>query len=86
MRQQANHKRISVKINRCEEETVIYISNTISEPVEIIDNHIKSTKENSLEHGYGLRNIETILNKYGASFVLSADDGWFSFCTIIPNE
>ena len=82
----ANHKRISVKINRCEEETVIYISNTISEPVEIIDNHIKSTKENSLEHGYGLRNIETILNKYGASFVLSADDGWFSFCTIIPNE
>lgn len=46
----ANHKRISVKINRCEEETVIFVRNTISEPVEIIDNHIKSTKENSLEH------------------------------------
>ena len=66
--------------------TVISVRNTISEPVEIIDNHIKSTKENSLEHGYGLRNIETILNKYGASFVLSADDTWFSFCTVIPNE
>ena len=82
----ANNKRISVKINRGEEETVISVRNTISEPVEIIDNHIKSTKENSLEHGYGLRNIETILNKYGASFVLSADYTWFSFCTVIPNE
>lgn len=82
----ANHKRISVKINRDEEETVISVRNTISEPVEIIDNHIKSTKENSLEHGYGLRNIETILNKYGASFVLSTDDEWFSFCTVIPNK
>ncbi|MGN1404859.1 MAG: sensor histidine kinase [Erysipelotrichaceae bacterium] len=80
------NKRISVKINKGEEETVISVRNTISKPVEIIDNHIKSTKENLLEHGYGLKNIESILNKYGASFVLSADDEWFSFCTIIPNE
>lgn len=77
------NKRVTLKINKGEHETVISIRNTISEPLNITNNYIKSTKTNAFEHGYGLKIIKTILNKYNASFVLSTEDGWFTFSTVI---
>ncbi len=35
-------------------------------------------------HGYGLRNIEAAVEKYGGSISITADDGWFSLRMLFP--
>lgn len=37
-------------------------------------------------HGYGLRNIEAAVEKYGGSISITADDGWFSLRMLFPRQ
>ena len=48
-------------------------------PVQIINGQIPTTKSEPLLHGYGLRNVKDILNKYEAEYTFSFEDGRFIF-------
>lgn len=48
-------------------------------PVLIINGQIPTTKSEPLLHGYGLRNVTDILNKYEAEYTFSFEDGRFIF-------
>ncbi len=67
----------------CEESLYISIRNT-SQPVEIVNGLIETTKEPRHEHGFGLPNIRHILNGLSAEFAYHFKDGWFHFVAEIP--
>lgn len=50
-----------------------------SHPVQIVGGQIATTKPEPLLHGYGLRNVEDILDKYQAEYTFSFEDGRFIF-------
>lgn len=69
----------------CEESLYISIRNT-SQPVEIVNGLIETTKEPRHEHGFGLPNIRHILNGLSAEFAYHFKDDWFHFVAGIPLE
>ncbi len=56
-----------------------------SHPVQITGGQIATTKPEPLLHGYGLRNIEDILDKYHAEYTFSFKDGRFIFTADWPD-
>ena len=56
-----------------------------SRPVEIVGGQIATTKPDPLLHGFGLRNVEDILEKYHAEYTFSFEDGRFIFTADWPD-
>lgn len=56
-----------------------------SRPVEIVGGQITTTKPDPLLHGFGLRNVEDILDKYQAEYTFSFEDGRFIFTADWPD-
>ena len=82
-----NHKTILLKMNANPDANFLYIENPAEQPVTIVNNHIVTTKKKRPEHGYGLKNISTILSQYDADFALDyqADTQMFCFSVqIVP--
>ncbi|WP_370827908.1 sensor histidine kinase [Fournierella massiliensis] len=56
-----------------------------SEPVQVCDNMVITTKPNTLLHGYGLQNVRSTLNKYDSYFGIDYQNGWFLAYAEIQN-
>lgn len=56
-----------------------------SRPVQITGGQIATTKPEPLLHGYGLRNVEDILDKYHAEYTFSFKDSRFIFTADWPD-
>lgn len=63
----------------------ISIRNT-SEPVQIVDGKIPTSKQDSLSHGFGLLSVTYVLDKLGAEYTFGYDEGWFHFAAEIEQE
>lgn len=63
----------------------IAIRNT-SQPVQIENGQIETSKGDKRNHGYGLGNIRYLLDKLGGEYTFDYDDGWFQFVAEIPVE
>lgn len=74
-------KNIVVKIMMEDEGAILSIRNT-SNPVTINGNQIKTTKENRVEHGFGLKSITRCLDKYNFTYAMQYQEGWFNFTAI----
>ena len=61
-----------------EESIYISIRNT-TEPVEIVNGTITTTKSNPAEHGFGLPAVKYILEQLHAEYTFDCCDGWFQF-------
>lgn len=66
-----------------DESIYISVRNT-SEPVNIYDGEILTTKQNATEHGYGLPAVKYILNQLDAEYTFAYQNGWFQFAAEIP--
>ena len=60
----------------------ISIRNT-SEPVQIVDGKIPTSKQDSLSHGFGLMSVTYVLDKLDAEYTFGYEDGWFDFAAEI---
>ena len=60
----------------------ISIRNT-SEPVQIVDGRIPTSKADSLSHGFGLLSVTYVLEKLNAEYTFGYDEGWFHFAAEI---
>lgn len=60
----------------------ISIRNT-SEPVQIVDGKIPTSKQDSLSHGFGLLSVTYVLDKLDAEYTFGYDEGWFHFAAEI---
>ena len=48
--------------------------------MKIVDNRVATTKHDAAQHGYGLKNIETIMEQFHADYVLDYQDSTKTFC------
>lgn len=63
----------------------ISIRNT-SEPVQIVDGKIPTSKQDSLSHGFGLLSVTYVLDMLDAEYIFGYDEGWFHFAAEIEYE
>ena len=75
-----SNKTIRLNMDADPEANFLYIENPAEQPVRIVDNHIVTTKNGLAEHGYGLKNISTILSQYDAEFALDYQEERQMFC------
>lgn len=54
-------------------------------PVNIVNDTIATTKPDPTLHGFGLRTVKDVLNRYGAEHVMSYQDGCFLFSIEWPD-
>lgn len=53
----------------------------------VIGNELPATKKKDpLYHGYGLKSIKTVVEKYGGSFTIQAADHWFQLMILLPKQ
>lgn len=65
------------------DKLTLSIRNT-TEPVQIANGFPITTKSDKQNHGYGLQNVERLLNDMKAEHAWSYQDNWFSFVAEIP--
>lgn len=78
---------ILLKMQSTPDSAVLYIENPTSHPVQIKNNHVLTTKKNPLAHGYGLKNVYTMLERHNAVHVINYDpvNSIFRFSAQIMN-
>ena len=59
----------------------MHIENTTAERVVIKDNRVVTSKQNRLQHGYGLQNVTSAIEQHGGSYTMRYDteQGKFMF-------
>ena len=80
------HRRIFLKINRVGGYTIISVSNYTNKPVEVHGLLAKTTKKDAKMHGYGMRSIKQVVERYDGEMSLENKDGTFITKIMIPNE
>ena len=73
------------KLIQNEDMFEISVRNT-SPPVIIVDNTISTSKAAKHEHGYGLPQIQYIINDFRGTYAMNYSDGWFTFAAEIPSH
>ncbi len=73
-------KFIHIKLVNLNEHLIISIRNSMQNH---INYNLNSTKSNSLEHGYGIKNIKLILNKYNSNPEIEIKNDVFQITAIV---
>lgn len=74
MKEEDTEKRIiSLTVSRWNKGTYIHMENYCGEPVEFEDELPVTTKEDKAYHGFGVRSIKYIVEKYGGSLLMRAE-------------
>ena len=71
---------IRLNMHMKEGVSFLYIENKTAHPVKIVDNWVATTKHDAAQHGYGLKNIKTIMERYSADYILDYQDSTQTFC------
>lgn len=77
-------KWIKVIMSYKKENLIIAMSNPYQGEIVKYKGGYKTNKENKLEHGYGLRNIKTIVNKCGGTVMIDSNNNVFDIHIAIP--
>lgn len=75
-------KRIEVKISNIQDKVVLIVGNTCDESKNGTDKP-KTTKQDKINHGLGLKNVEEIVKKRDGTINYEALNGWFEVTVII---
>ena len=80
------HRRIYLKINKVGGYTIINVSNYTEKPVDIESGTVETTKKDHTRHGFGMRSIKQVVDKYDGE--MSIENKGHSFVTkiIVPCE
>ena len=79
-----NNKIIKFKAVLEDDGLIISVKNTFNGNIVKKDEKIVSTKKDELNHGYGLKNISNIVNKYGGDFIIDYSETEFYVVILIP--
>lgn len=80
---------IQVKARRTLNFLWIYCENSIREKqAKIVSKatELKTTKDDKQNHGYGIKNVESVANKYGGEIAISIRDDLFCISITIPTK
>ncbi len=76
-------RQIIVRTGFYNDQIMIRIKNTISEPVIIRDRHLVTTKPDTWLHGIGSENVYLTVSKYEGQLEYTCDEGWFEVNIIL---
>lgn len=62
----------------------IRLENCYDEKLTFVDGMPQTTKSDRINHGYGLKSIESTVKKYNGSVTIQAENGWFELRILIP--
>lgn len=79
-------REIFLKVKRVGGLTVISEENTYGQKIEFVDGFPKTTKEDDRYHGYGVKSIQYLAQKYRGSLKLSADERYFRLTVSLENR
>lgn len=71
---------ILLKMQNTDDCALIYIENPTLYPVKIRNNFVMTTKSNPIAHGYGLKNVCTLLKQYDADYAIDYNPTTSAFC------
>lgn len=75
---------IKIAVFRQEHLALLRFENYFGGEVTLIDGLPSTTKDDAQHHGYGLKNIRQAAEKYGGSFTVHTEDGWFVLRMLVP--
>ena len=67
-------------------ESILYIENSVSNPVQILNGKIATSKRDKLQHGYGLQNVSSIIKSFGGVFAIHCEGQKFVFVASFMNK
>lgn len=68
-----------------QKDIVVYrITNYYEQAPVYVNNQIVTAKNDRSNHGYGLKSIKYITEKYGGNMKIDTEDNWFTICLIFP--
>ena len=76
-------KKIDVYAKNTEDLFAIKVSNSVDKQI-IDERGSVIAKRNSIEHGYGLTTVESIIHKYNGTIAYNQDNNYFVVTTSIP--
>ena len=79
-------KSISVRIWRKDLFTVIQVENSYAGDIQFENGLPKSSKGDDANHGFGIRSIRSIAEKYGGTVTVKAEDQLFTLTILLPAE
>lgn len=79
----AVEKVVKVKFVEENDGYILSVHNTANNNFSYNGKDVVTTKEDKLSHGYGIKNIKTILEKYNYDYAVSSKDGKVSFTVLI---
>lgn len=78
-----DEKIIKIKFVKDNDVYILSVHNTANNNFVYNGQNVATTKEDKLSHGYGIKNIKTILEKYNYDYAVSSKDGKVSFTVLI---
>jgi signal transduction histidine kinase len=75
---------IKIAIYRQNELLLIRIENFYLNPLQVYYGNFMTTKQDTRYHGYGLKSIKSIVEKYDGSVSIKTDNNWFRLVILIP--
>ena len=86
MKEEEEMRMMSLRIQRSSQMVMIHLENTCSTSVEFRDGMPFTTKEDKNYHGFGVRSMAYIVEKYEGNLVMYMTDGKFILDIAIPLE
>lgn len=78
------NKIIQFKMVLEEEQLILSVRNPIQNSIHIKNRLIATSKQDSIHHGIGLLNIDSVIKNNKGTSILQCKDGWFCFSAMIP--
>lgn len=84
--QEAKGKEVSVHIKYIDNKVLLTVENDYVNELNEVDGVFKTTKKDSLGHGYGLSNVKECVEKNGGCLSISTDNHRFKVMIMMLNE
>ena len=77
---------ISIMVSKKDKLVYFSIQNPYNGTIEIFDGIPKTNKKDKEQHGFGIKSIKYIAQKYGGNITISAENGHFYLSILIPEK
>ena len=74
---------IHVSVNRQKGFLRIRVENCYEGDIRFVAG-LPSTRKDARYHGYGMKSIRSVVEKYNGSMIVKAEDGWFELRLLFP--
>ena len=75
---------IKLAVFRQNQLLFIKLENYFVNQLNIYNGSFLTTKQDKMNHGFGLKSIKRIVEKYGGEITISTDNQWFTLMILMP--